>query len=121
MERELVCIVCPNGCRLTVRRAGDEITVRGNLCPKGEAFAKAELTHPMRTLTTTVHTVGAALPMLPVRTDGEIPKELLGAAMAALAGLRVAAPVRCGQTVLADVAGTGVAVIATCDLEQEAP
>ena len=70
VEKEMTSIVCPNGCRLAVRRAGDEITVKGNLCPKGSSLQGTELTHPVRSLTTTVRILGAALPVLPVRTRG---------------------------------------------------
>ena len=34
---ELVCIVCPKGCRMTVENG----VVTGNTCKKGEAFAKS--------------------------------------------------------------------------------
>ena len=89
------------------------------MCPKGVQFARDELTHPVRSLTTTVRILGAALPVLPVRTDGEIPKEALKAAMAELGRVRVQAPVACGDEVLKDLAGTGVRVVATCTLERE--
>ena len=115
-EKSFVCIVCPNGCRLTARRKGDAITVTGNRCLRGLQFAKKELTHPMRSLTTTVRITGASLPVLPVRTQGDIPKEALGQAMAQLNRLTVQAPVACGDTVLTDLAGRGVDVIATATL-----
>ncbi len=52
---ELLCIVCPTGCRLAaVREEDGNISVSGNRCARGKAFAVAELTCPMRTLTTTV-------------------------------------------------------------------
>ena len=42
---EMVCIACPLGCRLTVTAAaGDEVTVSGNRCPKGEVYAREGLT-----------------------------------------------------------------------------
>lgn len=117
MQRQLTCIVCPNGCRLTASRAETgEVTAAGGLCPKGEAFARAELTNPTRTLTTTVRTRGAELPALPVRTEGEIPKGCLFQAIAALAQVEVSPPVACGQVVVKDLLGTGVDVIATCRL-----
>ena len=45
---EMVCIVCPNGCRLDVTQNGNEISVLGNKCKRGEAFARTELTAPTR-------------------------------------------------------------------------
>ena len=72
---ELVCISCPNGCKLTVENKNGEIKVTGNKCIKGETFAKEELLAPKRSVTTTVKTIYQELPVVPVRTDGEIPKE----------------------------------------------
>ena len=122
MKKELVCIVCPNGCRLTaVQDDADpaRIAVTGNACPRGAAFAAAELTHPVRSLTTTVRTAFAPHPVLPVRTDGDIPKEQIFAAMRTLARITVQTPVRCGDVIVPDLLGTGVAVIATQTLEPE--
>ena len=42
--RELTCIGCPLGCQLTVTMGNDEIKVEGNTCPRGEAYAKKEVT-----------------------------------------------------------------------------
>ena len=40
-EKELVCVVCPMGCRITVTLNGDEIvSVTGNSCPRGKAYAE---------------------------------------------------------------------------------
>lgn len=116
--KELICIVCPNGCRLQAQQSeAGEVSVSGNLCPRGVDFARAELTCPTRSLTTTLRTDSERLPVLPVRTDGEIPKDRVRRAVAQLAGLRVKLPVRCGQLVLQNVADTGVDVIATCTME----
>lgn len=121
MKREMVCIVCPNGCHLTVEGAErpETAVITGNTCPRGAAFAKAELTHPTRSLTTTVRTANAALCVLPVRTDGELPKERLADAMRALSAVTVTAPVRCGDVVVKNLLGTGVDVIATANLSAE--
>lgn len=40
----IVCIVCPKGCRLTVDDKTFEVT--GNNCPRGAAYGKTELTSP---------------------------------------------------------------------------
>ena len=42
--RELTCIGCPLGCQLTVTMGNGEIKVEGNTCPRGEAYAKKEVT-----------------------------------------------------------------------------
>ena len=41
--RNLTCIGCPMGCQLTAELAGGEVvSVRGNTCARGEAYARKE-------------------------------------------------------------------------------
>ncbi len=109
---ELVCIVCPKGCRMTVENG----VVKGNTCKKGEAFALAETTCPMRTVCSTVATVFDSMPVLPVRTDGEIPKAKIGELMKAVNAVTVTEKLRRGDVVLSSVAGTDVNLIATATI-----
>ena len=113
---ELVCIVCPQGCRLKAEQSEGTVAVSGNRCPRGAAFAEEELRCPRRSLTTTVRAAGA---FLPVRTDGEIPKDLWPAAMRVLNQIVVKAPLRCGDTVCENLLDTGVRVIATASLTEK--
>lgn len=107
---DLVCIVCPKGCRIHVDENG---TVTGNTCKKGEAFAISEQTCPMRTVCSTVATAFDVLPMLPVRTDGEIPKVKIFDLMKQINGIKVTDKVKRGDVILKGVAGTSVNLIAT--------
>lgn len=110
--KELICIVCPNGCRLRVdEERGCQVT--GNACPRGEEYGRTELLHPMRVLTGTVKIHGGSIPRCPVKTRGPIPKEKLLDAAKALGRVDLQAPVRVGDAVLADICGTGVDVVAT--------
>ena len=112
--KQMICITCPAGCRLEAEYSGGIITVSGNGCKRGEEFALAELTHPMRSLTSTVRTSNPML-MLPVRTDREIPKDKLKMVMKLLRGVVVDRPVACGE-VIVDLAPVCEGyVIATCD------
>jgi CxxC motif-containing protein len=111
---ELICIVCPNGCRMTAEKtAGGGIAVAGNRCPRGAQFAAAELTRPMRSLTTTVACRLPGIPVAPVRTGGEIPKEKIPAVMAVCNAFVLTHPVRCGDVLIEDAAGTGCPILAT--------
>ena len=79
--RNLTCIGCPMGCQLTAELAGGEVvSVRGNTCARGEAYARKECTHPARTVTGTVRCEGGVLPVVSVRTADEVPKEKVFAA-----------------------------------------
>ena len=111
----MTCIVCPNGCRLTVEDADGEIKVDGAQCKKGVEFAKAERTNPMRSLTTTVRTVFADMPRLPVKTNGEIPKGKMLEAMKLIRAVRVNERLHTGDVILPDV--FGVQIIATSDMQ----
>ena len=46
MKREMTCISCPVGCRLTVTTDGDEIFVEGNQCKRGAVYAENEVRNP---------------------------------------------------------------------------
>jgi CxxC motif-containing protein len=117
--KKLLCIVCPNGCRLQVEGTGDNLTVTGNKCARGIDFARAEITNPMRSLTTTVRTGFAGVPVLPVRTAGEIPKGKIRDVMRYLNGITVTKPLAVGDAVAENVLGLGVNVIATSNLLHE--
>ncbi|MCR4397452.1 MAG: DUF1667 domain-containing protein [Firmicutes bacterium] len=114
---DLVCVICPGGCRLS---AGDAIGgrgVAGARCPRGMEFARSEMGAPSRVFTGTVRVSGGALPVVPVRTNKPIGRGLLSECSRVLAGLTVSAPVGTGQVLLPDVLGTGADVIATCSVE----
>lgn len=109
---DLVCIVCPRGCRIKI----EDGVVSGNSCKKGEAFAKAEMTCPMRTVCSTVATTFADMPVLPVRTDGEIPKAEIADLMKLINGIVVDKKLKRGDIVSANVLGTHVNLIATASI-----
>ena len=110
--KELVCIVCPKGCRLHVDEENG-FAVTGNSCPRGAAYGKNEIQNPTRVLTSTVRLSGGAYRRCPVKTDIAVPKARLMEVMAALNGVELVSPVSIGQVVLADVAGTGANVVVT--------
>ena len=112
--RNLTCINCPMGCQLTVVTDGGEVvSVTGNTCPRGEIYARKEVTHPTRIVTSTVSVSGGVIPVVSVKTASDIPKESIRAVMEAVNGVCVNAPVSIGDVLLEDIAGTGAALVAT--------
>lgn len=110
--KELICIVCPNGCRLKVdEEKGCAVT--GNRCERGADYAKTELTAPTRVVTSTVRCSGGAHRRCPVKTDRAVPKERIFEVMEALKAVELTVPVRMGQVAAENVCGTGVNVVAT--------
>ncbi|HOL18254.1 MAG TPA: DUF1667 domain-containing protein, partial [Bacillota bacterium] len=101
---------------VTVSPGEAGLTVSGHECRRGEEYALQEYTDPRRVLTGTVAVDGAALPRLPVKTDGPIPKTLVREAAAALSRIKVRASVRCGEIIVANFAGSGSNLVATRDL-----
>ena len=77
MEKiNLVCIGCPMGCPLVVEMEdGAVVRVTGNTCPRGDAYARKEVTHPTRVVTSTVRVRGGTLPMVSCKTRRDVPKD----------------------------------------------
>ena len=116
--KELTCIGCPRGCTLKIERDGDGWSVTGNTCPRGDAYARKEVTAPTRIVTTTVRVTGGTLPAVSCKTRSDIPKEKIFDVVRALKSVVVPAPVHIGQILLPDAAGTGVDVVATKDVAE---
>ncbi len=97
-KKELICIECPKGCRITVTHEGESIlSIEGNDCKRGAAYASDEAICPRRVLTTTVRATDGR--MVPVKTAAPIKKEALLSVMEKIKTLRVSCPVSIGQVV----------------------
>ncbi len=108
--KELICIVCPKGCRLQV---DEQLNVTGQGCPRGVIYGKTELLAPKRLLASTVKICSSQLTRLPVVTSGEIPKDQIFAVMAELNKITVSAPVKLRQVIISNILGLQVDLIAT--------
>ena len=104
----MTCIVCPVGCRLTVETDDDGkvASVSGNTCIRGKKYAISEFTNPVRTLTSSVRISGGKDVYLPVRTAQPIPKGMLFDAMKEIHKIKVAAPVKVGDVISENIAGS---------------
>lgn len=117
--KNLTCINCPMGCALTVEMNGDEvINVSGNTCSRGEAYARKEVTDPTRIVTSTVRVAGGKTDMVSVKTKEDIPKGKIFECIRELQNVRVQAPVHIGDVIAANIADTGVDVVATKNVVQ---
>lgn len=108
--KEIICIVCPNGCHISVDENG---TMTGGKCKRGIAYAQKELTAPERTLTSSVKLFGHEQRRLSVKTSKPIPKGLLFAAMDVVKSLEVHAPVKIGDVLVSHICGTDADLVAT--------
>lgn len=99
-EGDLVCTICPNGCALRAKKTETgEWQVTGNLCKRGIEFAVAEMTDPVRMLTTSVPVVGGERPMVSLRSLQPIKKNALIDTVQSLHGCVLKAPVSLGAKV----------------------
>ncbi len=115
---EMVCIMCPLGCHLTVREENGEITVTGNRCPRGVEYGRQELTEPLRILTSSVLVEHGELPLVSVKTNKPIPRKLIMQVMEILKNKRIEAPVRVGDVIINNILNTGTDIIATRNVER---
>lgn len=114
MIKNLTCIECPKGCRLTVDVENSKVVkVSGNECPKGEGYAVFEIENPSRILTSTVSGQGLGLKMIPVRTDNPIPKSRVFDAMEEIKRIKVKRHLNAGDVIIKDLLNLGVNLIAT--------
>lgn len=113
---KMICINCPRGCELEVETAeGGAVTVSGHGCPRGEEYGKAEMVNPTRMVTGLVRIAGMRKP-LPVKTRTAIPKGKIDETLFALHQTTVQLPVRIGDVIIPNVAGTLVDVVATANM-----
>ena len=121
VRNNIVCIVCPKGCRMLVEsNHGEIMNISGFSCPKGKEYAEKEFINPTRVLPTSVRVKLGELPLVPVKTNGPIPKESLLPAMREVAKVQIEAPVYIGQIIVENIMGTGIDIVATRDILRKA-
>lgn len=114
MKRELTCVACPLGCSISVEYNEKEVlSVTGNTCKRGEAYAKTEVTNPTRSLTSSVKVNGGVHPVVPVKSSQPIPKTMIFDCMKVINSVSVDAPVKLGQIVIENILDTGADIVAT--------
>ena len=146
VEKEIFCIVCPKGCKITARliseEAGEDIEkagvqpgsagqkvkrpedtdiyeISGHSCTRGYEYAISECTNPVRTLTTTVRLLcaDARIPALvPVKSSAPLPKSILKECMKVVNSTVAKLPIMIGEIIILDILGTGVDIIATANI-----
>ena len=117
MKKSLICVSCPLGCPVEVEiENGEVIAVTGNTCKRGDAYARAEVTNPVRSLTTSVKIENGLNPVVPVKSSGPVPKDKMFECMKEINSVTIKAPVKIGDVVIKNILGLGVDIVATnCD------
>ena len=113
-ETEIItCINCPVGCRMEVVHEGENvISVTGNTCKRGDAYARQECVAPLRMVTAVAPVKDREMPVS-LKTRTPIPKKLIDDCMKAVMEKPFEAPSQAGDVLIENVCGCGVDVIAT--------
>lgn len=120
MLKEFTCIMCPQGCGLTVEMEdGRAAAVSGYTCPRGKEYGLQEAQDPRRNIATSVLVDGGELPLASVRLTAPIPKKDIFRAMDEIRKIRVKAPVSIGQKVITNLLGTEADVIITKNVKKK--
>jgi len=129
--RELTCIVCPIGCSLSVKEGPvseglSSLTVTGNRCNRGAAYAEEEIRAPKRVVTATcgialnaeeLGSRGLTAPRrIPVKSSVPCPKEKILELLEDIYSLKLSLPVKAGDRLIADWKGSGIDVVAVRSL-----
>lgn len=117
--RTLICIACPMGCKLTIKKVDGEYIIEGYKCKSGLEYGMQEMTDPRRHISSTVRVTGGFLPVVPVKTDRPIPKGKIFDVMKEINKIKISAPVKIGCIVIEDVSGTGANIVVTRSLQEQ--
>ena len=115
MTKNLTCIECPMGCNIEVELEGEKVlSVKGNTCPRGKAYAESEVVCPRRVVTSTVRASDGT--MIPVKTAQPVKKEEMFEVMKKIASVHPALPVRIGDVLYEEIA-EGINLVAAGNAE----
>jgi len=120
--KNLTCIVCPIGCSLEVNDdKKDNLSVSGNQCQRGEAYALEEIRAPKRVVTATCNIEESSIKSdysgvvrrVPVKTAAPCLREKIPALLKDIYKVNVSLPVKAGDVIIKNWNGENIDVIAT--------
>lgn len=107
---DIICIRCPNSCKLHVFKKNGKIEVSGNLCPRGTEYGIQEATDPRRTITTIKQINGGTIS---VRTTTAVKKELYFDILDAIKDAPIKKNYKTGEIIIKNVCNTNSNIIVT--------
>lgn len=115
-KKVIRCIVCPTGCEISVENVKGDLKIAGYNCKKGEEYARDEFIAPKRIITATMRVENGFLPIVPVRSEKPIPKDLMFKLIQELSCVKVNAPVKMGDVLVKNIHDLGVNILASRDM-----
>ena len=102
------------GRHITVKGDGKNISeITGYTCKRGMEYASNEYVAPKRTLTSVVKAEGYTCPIISVRSNKPIPRELTFDAMNVIRNTVATAPFYVGKVVVENILDTGADIVLT--------
>ncbi len=108
-----ICIMCPMGCDISIKKVGGEISVSGATCKRGEVYGKAEFENPIRMVTTLVPHNGK---VISVKTSVPILKTKIDKVLAEIKKINVTGEVSCGDILIKNILETGADIVVTSNI-----
>lgn len=119
MTQIRTCPRCEKACSLQIDFQGNELlAVNGHRCPVGIEFAESLFGPPHKIVSVSVSVKGGVYPSVMARTARKIPPDKSMEVIREANRLVVEAPIRTGQVLARNVAGTGSELIAVRDVER---
>ena len=116
VNREFVCIVCPEGCSISAQVSENNVRITGNKCKRGSEYVNQEINDPRRNIASSVAVSNGVRPLVPVKTASPIPKDKIFEVMEEIKSTVAPAPVAAGQVIIVNAAKTGCNIVATADV-----
>ena len=111
MKKTLTCIECPLGCEIeVVLENGKVLSIAGNGCFRGKAYAEAEVTCPKRVVTSTVRAENGE--MIPVKTDRPVRKDAIFEVMEKINQTTCKFPVSLGDVLVENICDDANLIVA---------
>ncbi|WP_315116181.1 DUF1667 domain-containing protein [uncultured Clostridium sp.] len=120
MSKEITCIICPNGCELSVDLEGKNIkNVGGALCKRGEEYVTQEIQDPKRTISSLIKINNGEMPLVSVRTTKAIAKGKIFDIIEEIKKIEVDAPIKVNEVIIENILGLGSDIIATSSVDKK--
>jgi CxxC motif-containing protein len=114
MKKDMICISCPIGCRISAEWENDsDIIVTGNKCQRGVVYGREEILSPRRIVSATMEINSSLLGRIPVMTNGTLPKGLIDPLLNKIYKMHLETPMARDDIIIKNIANTGIDLIAT--------
>jgi len=96
---------------------GGIVEVENAECGRGKDYGVQEVKSPVRDFFTTVRVKGGRMPLVSVRSNKPVPKDMLRPCALEMARIVVSAPIRLGDIIVKNILNLGIDIVATKDIE----